>query len=58
MEYLNVTDSNMPYPYVLDGCATADCPFDTFTDIYKDRFPSTPDIECARKKPPMPPMRK
>ncbi|UJR35430.1 hypothetical protein I4U23_028187 [Adineta vaga] len=55
VEYLNVTDSNTSFPYILDGCPSANCPFDKFTDIYKVRFPSTPDVECTRKKPPMPP---
>lgn len=58
MEYLNVTDSNISYPYILNGCPTIECPFDKFTDIYKVRFPASADRECAKKRPPMPPSRK
>ena len=49
VEYLNVTDSNMSYPYVLNGCRTIDCPFKDFTNIYQARFPASADIECAAK---------
>jgi len=58
VEYLNVTDSNTSYPYILNGCPNIECPFDTFTDIYKARFPASADVECAKKRPPMPPSRK
>ncbi|CAF0875929.1 unnamed protein product [Rotaria sp. Silwood1] len=55
VEYLNVTDSNTSYPYLLNGCQAYNCPFDNFTSIYQPRFPATADIECAKKNPPMPP---
>ncbi|CAF1417773.1 unnamed protein product [Rotaria sordida] len=55
VEYLNVTDSNKPYPYLLNGCPALECPLDTFTAIYKDRFPASPEVECATKVPPTPP---
>ncbi|CAF1055359.1 unnamed protein product [Adineta steineri] len=51
VEYLNVTDSNKPYPYVLDGCSTAECPFEKFTDIYKPLFPGTFEAECMKMNP-------
>ncbi len=51
VEYLNVTDSNKPYPYVLDGCPAFECPLDLFTSIYQPRFPSTVDVECAKQTP-------
>ncbi|CAF1245430.1 unnamed protein product [Adineta steineri] len=51
VEYLNVTDSNKPYPYVLDGCSTTECPFEKFTDIYKPLFPGTFEVECMKKNP-------
>ncbi|CAF1541842.1 unnamed protein product [Adineta steineri] len=54
VEYLNVTDSNISYPYILNGCPAIECPFDTFTSIYKNRFPATADVECVKKMPPMP----
>ncbi|UJR10475.1 hypothetical protein I4U23_014679 [Adineta vaga] len=47
VEYLNVTDSNKPYAYVLDGCPTTECPLDIFTAIYQPRFPGTMQIECG-----------
>ncbi|UJR10474.1 hypothetical protein I4U23_014678 [Adineta vaga] len=53
VEYLNVTDSNKPYAYVLDGCPTTECPLDIFTAIYQPHFPETAQVECASKnKPP------
>ncbi|CAF0863618.1 unnamed protein product [Rotaria sordida] len=55
VEYLNVTDSNVSYPYLLNDCPTIECPFDKFTNIYQPRFPDIADIECAKKDPPMPP---
>ncbi len=55
MEYLNVTDSNKPYPYVLDGCPAFECPLDIFTSIYQPRFPASVDVECAKQTPPTPP---
>jgi hypothetical protein len=54
VEYLNVTDSNKPYPHLLNGCPDIECPFDTFTSIYQPRFPATVDIECSKKVPPTP----
>jgi hypothetical protein len=53
VDYLNVTDSNLPYPYVLNGCPDSQCPFDKFTSIYQPRFPASAAVECARKDPPM-----
>ncbi|CAF3024969.1 unnamed protein product [Rotaria socialis] len=55
VEYLNVTDSNASYAYVLNGCPAEECPFDKFTSIYQPIFPATPDVECVKKEPPMPP---
>lgn len=55
VEYLNVTDSNISYPYVLNGCPASRCPLSTFTSIYQARFPASAEVECA-KKDPMPPM--
>ncbi|CAF2381501.1 unnamed protein product [Rotaria sp. Silwood2] len=55
IEYLNVTDSNTSYAYLLDDCPAINCPFDKFTSIFQPRFPATADIECAKKDPPMPP---
>ncbi|CAF1230200.1 unnamed protein product [Rotaria magnacalcarata] len=55
VEYLNVTDSNTSYAYVLNGCPAEECPFDKFTSIYQPIFPATPDVECVKKEPPMPP---
>jgi hypothetical protein len=55
VEYLNVTDSNISYPCVLNGCPGVACPFDMFTSIYQPRFPSTVDVECAIKPSPTPP---
>jgi hypothetical protein len=52
VEYLNVTDSNKPYPHLLNGCPDIECPFDTFTSIYQPRFPGTVDIECSKTGPP------
>ena len=57
VEYLNVTNSNISYPYTLNGCPADRCPFNTFTSIYQARFPASAEVECA-KKDPMPPMRK
>ncbi|CAF0892168.1 unnamed protein product [Rotaria sp. Silwood1] len=54
VEYLNVTDSNKPYPYLLDGCPSLECPLDTFTAIYQTRFPLSAEVECAKKGPPTP----
>jgi hypothetical protein len=54
VEYINVTDSNKPYPYILNGCPGIECPFDTFTSIYQPRFPATVDIECSKTVPPTP----
>jgi hypothetical protein len=47
VEYLNVTDSNISYPYVLNGCPEVMCPFDKFTSIYLSRFPASFEVECA-----------
>lgn len=61
VEYLNVTDSNRTYEYVLDGCGSVECPFDVFTKIYQPRFPASPDVECGKATPmttTMGPMRK
>ena len=55
MEYINVTDSNMPYPCILNGCEGVQCPFDKFTSIYQPRFPGSADVECMKKPPPAPP---
>jgi hypothetical protein len=44
--FLNVTDSNIAYPYVLPGCPAFECPFETFTSLYEPRFPASADIEC------------
>ncbi len=55
VEYINVTDSNKPYPYLLNGCPAMECPFDIFSSIYKPRFPATADIECSKTVPPTPP---
>ncbi len=55
IEYLNVTDSNTSYSYLLNGCPDINCPFDIFTKIYKPRFPAGPNVECTRKPSPMPP---
>ncbi|CAF1224512.1 unnamed protein product [Rotaria sordida] len=52
VEYLNVTDSNKPYPYLLDSCPTLECPLDTFTAIYRTRFPASAEVECAIIVPP------
>ena len=54
MEYLNVTDSKIAYPYVLNGCPGVECPFDKFTTTYKSRFPADFDIECATELAPSP----
>jgi hypothetical protein len=58
VEYLNVTDSNISYPYTLNGCPDYDCPFNIFTNIYQPRFPDIPEIECMKQIPPTPPSRK
>jgi len=58
VEYLNVTDSNESYPYVLNGCREFNCSFGIFTNIYVPRFPDIPEIECIKKSPPKPPTRK
>ncbi|CAF3857711.1 unnamed protein product [Rotaria sp. Silwood2] len=55
VEYLNVTDSNKSYPYLLDGCPALECPLNIFTAIYKTRFPASAEVECAKKVPPTPP---
>ncbi len=55
VEYLNVTDSNTSYPYLLNGCPDVDCLFDIFTNIYKPRLPVSADVECRRRLPPAPP---
>ena len=55
MEYLNVTDSNNPYPQLLVGCPAMECPLDLFTAKYQPRFPASADIECTKKSPPSPP---
>jgi lysosomal acid phosphatase len=55
VEYINVTDSNKPYPYVLNGCPAVQCPLDVFTSIYQPRFPASADVECTKKPPPTPP---
>ncbi len=52
VEYINVTDSNKPYPYILKGCPTEECPFDIFTAIYQFRFPGSATVECSKKVPP------
>lgn len=58
VEYLNVTDSGTPYKYQLDGCPDYDCPFDTFTNIYKPRFPRIAATECIKQLPPVSPISK
>lgn len=55
MEYLNVTDSNKPYSYLLTGCPALECPIETFTSIYEPRFPANVETECAKNVPPTPP---
>jgi hypothetical protein len=50
-----VTDSNISYPYILDGCPGLECPLDKFTSIYQARFPAGIEVECAKKSPPTPP---
>jgi hypothetical protein len=55
VEYINVTDSNKPYSYVLNGCPAVQCPLDVFTSIYQPRFPASADVECTKKPPPTPP---
>ncbi len=55
MDYLNVTDSNQPYPAILEGCPGIECLLDTFTTIYKPRFPASVDVECSKQEPPTPP---
>ncbi len=55
VEYLNVTDSNTSYPYLLNGCPDVNCSFDIFTNIYKPRLPVSADVECRRRLPPVPP---
>ncbi|CAF1439453.1 unnamed protein product [Adineta ricciae] len=53
VEYLNVTDSNKPQPYLLEGCPKVECPLDIFTAIYQPRFPGKVEVECGSKnKPP------
>lgn len=52
VEYINVTDSNQPYPYVLPGCPSIECPLDIFSALFTSRFPSAAEIECAKKEPP------
>jgi hypothetical protein len=52
VEYLNVTDSNETYEYLLDGCPANDCPFEKFTTIYQPRFPAPAIVECTKKRPP------
>jgi hypothetical protein len=47
VEYLNVTDSKIAYPHVLNGCPGVECPFDKFTTTYQSRFPADFDIMCA-----------
>lgn len=51
VEYLNVTNSNATYAYVLDGCGSVECPFDIFTKIFQPRFPASADIECGKSTP-------
>jgi hypothetical protein len=55
VEYLNVTDSNVAYPYVLNGCPGVACSFDKFTSIYQPRFPADVDTECRQKSKDAPP---
>ncbi|CAF4973821.1 unnamed protein product [Rotaria magnacalcarata] len=55
VEYLNVTDSNKAYPYLLNGCSAFECPLETFTAIYQPRFPASVEVECTKKVPPTPP---
>lgn len=55
VEYLNVTDSNQSYPYVLNGCPDVECPLEVFTANYKPRFPAGVDVECSKVSPPTPP---
>ncbi len=55
VEYINVTDSNKPYPHLLNGCPNIECPFDIFSSIYKPRFPANFDIECSKIVPRTPP---
>ena len=42
-----MTDSNISYPHVLNGCSAVKCPFEIFTSIYQPQFPGNVDIECA-----------
>jgi hypothetical protein len=49
VEYLNVTDSKIAYPQVLNGCEGVECPLDKFRSIYQPRFPSNVEVECAEK---------
>ncbi|CAF2918899.1 unnamed protein product [Rotaria sp. Silwood2] len=51
VEYLNVTDSNQPYSYLLEGCPALECPLNTFTTIYQPRFPANATVECTIKVP-------
>jgi len=55
VEYINVTDSNTSYPYILNGCSAIECRFDIFTSIYEPRFPASADVECSTKPSPTPP---
>lgn len=55
VSYLNVTDSETAYPWILPGCENALCPFETFTNIYQPTFPGDPEVECRRLFPPAPP---
>jgi len=52
VEYINVTDSNQSYPYILSECRAVECPFDIFTTIYQSRFPQSATVECPKKIPP------
>ena len=55
VEYINVTDSNKPYPYLLTGCPDVLCPLEIFTASFKPRFPASADVECSKVSPPTPP---
>jgi len=55
VEYINVTDSNTPYSYILNGCPAVECPLETFKNIYQPHFPASVDIECGKKPSPNPP---